>query len=230
MKKVFLLLILSLFIVFLFVGCKKEPEAQGLKVGTKSPYGGFIFYDCDADNDSGNADGLISSECGWRYLEAAPIDFFFISGSSYVVTYGFGYCRTSAESSNTEVGTKTAIGTGKENTSKLHSSMGEKAYEAKTGSKKLDYYAASVCEGFSTTGDDGLEYDGWFLPSKDELNLMYTNLYEKGLGPSFSNSNYYWSSSEYDGTQAWCQDFNTGKQYIYTRDYTYLVRLVRAFK
>lgn len=42
--------------------------------GGKGPAGGFIFYDCDADNASGNADGLKSSECGWRYLEAAPND------------------------------------------------------------------------------------------------------------------------------------------------------------
>ena len=33
--------------------------------------GGVIAYDVDADNASGNADGLISQTCGYRYLEAS---------------------------------------------------------------------------------------------------------------------------------------------------------------
>lgn len=35
---------------------------------------GIIFYDVDADNDSGNDDGLTSQECGYRYLEASEGD------------------------------------------------------------------------------------------------------------------------------------------------------------
>ena len=88
-------------------------------IGDIGPAGGFVFYDCDADNDLGNADGLTSSECGWRYLEAAPTD---LGG-----VYPFGYYRSSS-GSNLYVGTKTAIGTGKANTEALVKAMGESAY------------------------------------------------------------------------------------------------------
>jgi hypothetical protein len=48
--------------------------------------------------------------------------------------------------------------------------------------------AARLCEAFTNNG-----YKDWFLPSQDELKLMYKNLNEKGLG-SFIND-WYWSSS-----------------------------------
>ena len=49
-------------------------------------------------------------------------------------------------------------------------------------------------------------YDDWFMPSKDELNLIYTNLYAAGIGGL--PSGYYWSSSEYNASTAWIQNFN----------------------
>jgi hypothetical protein len=71
-------------------------------------------------------------------------------------------------------------------------------------------------------------YDDWFLPSKDELNLMYQNLKQKGLG-EFSSS-WYWSSSEDGNYGAWNQHFSDGSQGYITKDNTSLsVRAVRAF-
>lgn len=52
-------------------GCDCKIEATAA-IGSIGPAGGMIFYDCDADNAAEENDGLVSSECGWRYLEAAP--------------------------------------------------------------------------------------------------------------------------------------------------------------
>ena len=70
-------------------------------------------------------------------------------------------------------------------------------------------------------------YDDWFLPSKDELNLMYNNLHKKGLGCFGSFS--FWSSSEYYSKYAWRQYFVTGYQYNFDKNFNNMVRAVRAF-
>jgi hypothetical protein len=73
----------------------------------------------------------------------------------------------------------------------------------------------------------------WYLPSKEELNLMYKNIgfgaagALKGVG-GFA-SNYYWSSSDSSSDYAWNQGFNNGDQDSDTKNYTLYVRAVRAF-
>jgi len=73
---------------------------------------------------------------------------------------------------------------------------------------------------------------GWFLPSRDELNEMYTQLHVSGLG-GFSNANY-WSSSEGSRNTAWFQTFTTsgfgaGDQGGGNKINTLRVRAVRGF-
>lgn len=68
----------------------------------------------------------------------------------------------------------------------------------------------------------------WFLPSRGELNLMYTNLYQNGHGGFVSNHRY-WSSTEYGHYLAWNQAFANGSQDYSNKDYSKLVRAVRAF-
>ena len=189
-------------------------------VGMVGPSGGYIFYDCDADNNSGNADGLVSSECGWRYLEAAPMDL-----SS---TYCFGYDRDSVYGDNLIIGTETSIGSGKANTQRLVMEMGETAYSSGWDRFK-EIYAAKACTDYSITVN-GVVYDDWFLPSKDELNLMYTNLERKGLG-CFSVYPGYLSSSEVDDHNLWGQSF-IFDDYQYddcSRSSNGCIRPVRAF-
>ena len=70
----------------------------------------------------------------------------------------------------------------------------------------------------------------WFLPSKDELNEMFTNLHSPvtPLG-GFSTEDFYMSSSEDDDASAWAQLFDDGVQDNRNKVTTYYVRPVRAF-
>ena len=227
---------------------EEVPAIPGYLVGDIGPAGGYIFYDCDADNDTGNADGLISTEVGWNYLEAAPADLRVVNGvptvdrtvNGYSVVptgYVFGYYRNSDTNrfvngtTTYDVAdcTGTAIGTGKTNTRLLVDAMGNEAYSDYSGSNKTADYAARLCDILTYTVN-GITYDDWFLPSKDELNQMYVNLKENGLG-GFAYGNYYWSSSEsYNNVYyAWEQYFSNGDQYDYFRYYNDMVRPVRAF-
>jgi hypothetical protein len=67
--------------------------------------------------------------------------------------------------------------------------------------------------------------DGWRLPSKDELNLLYENKEKIG---GFAKR-YYWSSTEYGDNKAWRQTFNSGyANEGYGKNFTYFVRAVRT--
>ena len=67
--------------------------------------------------------------------------------------------------------------------------------------------------------------DGWRLPTKDELNLIYEN---KDVVGGFAN-NYYWSSTELDNFDAWIQYFYYGIQHNFAnKGYPSYVRAVRA--
>ena len=50
--------------------------------------------------------------------------------------------------------------------------------------------------------------NGWRLPTRDELNLLYVNREKIGY---FANNDY-WSSTEVDADNAWRQYFNGGFQ------------------
>jgi uncharacterized protein (TIGR02145 family) len=65
------------------------------------------------------------------------------------------------------------------------------------------------------------------LPSKDELNEMYTNLHLHGVGDFAAGT--YWSSSESSATEAWMQDFSTGTQTETLKSTTCHVRAFRYF-
>ena len=65
--------------------------------------------------------------------------------------------------------------------------------------------------------------DGWRLPTRLELLLMYNNQDELG-GFAF---NYYWSSTEFDYFNAWIQYFGNGNQNFFSKFNYYYVRAVR---
>ena len=174
------------------------------KTGDRGPAGGYIIYDCDADNDSGNTDGLISTECGWRYLECLR---------SAIGSYCFGYYRPDG-STNTLVETGTAIGTGKSNTEALVKAMGDSTYTKSSGDEK-GTYAAKACADYSQSYL-GVVYDDWFMPSFEEIKL-------------FANSYTWWSSSEYDSTEAWGRRFYNGGNKQHDRSNDCSVYVIRCF-
>jgi len=136
---------------------------------------------------------------GWRYLEAAPVstEWTGIQWGSYGTLIG---------------GTGTGIGTGQSNTTIIVTWLDN---NSETGR------AAQLCNNLIVDG-----YSDWFLPSKDELNLMYENLKVAGVG---GFAGYYWSSSENNASYARYQSFGYGNQGYSFKDFTYRVRAVRAF-
>ena len=77
----------------------------------------------------------------------------------------------------------------------------------------------------------------WFLPSRGELDLMYTNLHLRGYGGFTSGSVLYWSSTEGafpngDNAElfAWVQNFDDGVQSLGSNQIdTIYLRAARAF-
>ena len=94
-------------------------------------------------------------------------------------------------------------------------------------------YAARICNELQVT-EGGKTYGDWYLPSKEELDLMYQNKATidatAGVnGGSGFASAVYWSSTEYYNYYAWLQFFGNGAQTYGNKDITYYVRAVRAF-
>jgi hypothetical protein len=102
----------------------------------------------------------------------------------------------------------TAIGFGQANTLTIVATQG-------AGS-----YAAQLCNDL-TVGS----YSDWYLPSKDELNKLCINKDAIGGFAAYG----YWSSSEYNATNAWFQGFFSGNQYLGYKSNDLRVRAVRAF-
>ncbi len=103
-----------------------------------------------------------------------------------------------------------AIGTGAQNTLDIIAAC------------QIEGIPAYIADNFSLNG-----FDDWFLPSRDELNLLYANLHIAGLGEFTWNS--YWSSSEIDADLAWAQFFASGAQAAANKIINRGVRAIRAF-
>jgi hypothetical protein len=70
----------------------------------------------------------------------------------------------------------------------------------------------------------------WYLPSKDELKKLFDSRNTVGYAPGGLTFSSYFSSSEYNASNAYYQDFNTGLQGGSGRkDASVHVRPVRAF-
>lgn len=104
--------------------------------------------------------------------------------------------------------TGTALGTGMSNTIMIVNTLG------------AGNYAAQLCYNLELN-----TYSDWYLPSNDELNKLFIN--QNAIG-GFSIS-FYWSSSEFDVSDAWNQYFGDGHFSHDEKEVGGLVRAVRSF-
>ena len=145
---------------------------------------------------------------------------FFDKGNS---TGGWQYLETALSDQSTGIvwgcngtsipGTQHTIGSGETNTSLIVAGCNEASF------------AAKLCNDLVSGGQSD-----WFLPSIDELNLMYKNLHTNNQG-NFNPSAYYWSSTEGGPNFAWVFGFSSGDAYYGgAKDHTgNNLRAVRAF-
>ncbi len=104
---------------------------------------------------------------------------------------------------------------------------------ANQGNGDGNTYAARICNELQITEED-IIYGDWYLPSKEELNLMYQNkatidataVANEGSAFAFDD---YWSSTENDNVNAWRHDFATGGRDFGNKATMHRVRAVRAF-
>ena len=72
-----------------------------------------------------------------------------------------------------------------------------------------------------------LQIDGhtdYHLPSQAEMHLLAANLEDQ-----FEQDDWYWTSTQYSSSNAWCQTFSYGYQYDILKDVEARARAVRRF-
>ena len=176
---------------------------SGCAVGNKGPAGGIIFY-CDNTGQHG--------------LEAAPADAIYNANYTWGC-FGWNYNWFKGKTVGT---TGTAIGTGAANTAAIIAACGSGggAGNGNDSGRGTVTNAAAAAKAYTLNG-----FTDWYLPSKDELNLLYQQKTSVG---GFADD-YYWSSTEDDANVAWSQYFFDGYQYGSFKLNTLPVRAVRAF-
>jgi len=127
--------------------------------------------------DIGPAGGIIAyvnleNDDNWQYIEVAPLNWSNLEEDPKYIWGGRKYKVK-------ELGKE--VGDGLDNTKRIVDFVSQ--YE-------VEPYAALICDQLNFGG-----YNDWFLPSDEELMLIYNNLHLNGLG-DFSIEDSYYSSSE----------------------------------
>jgi len=157
-------------------------------VGDIGPAGGIVFYDA----------GPRSS--GDRYFEVGPVETEVAGVPWKLLTFNDRqtplYPGTASASAKVQRVLAKAFGMGEANTSKI-------VQRYRGGNYPARYASTLVFGGF----------DDWYLPSKEELRLVYRNL--GASTPRLGNfgKSFYWTSSEYDLNNAWTVNFKDGQEF-----------------
>lgn len=163
-------------------------------------YGEYLLFGDEVMRQSEGVDDGTDDSQNWRYLICDKSDL------------DNGTFKWGPDSTNEGL-TGTAIGVGLPNT---------EAMIAKYGDNDI-YWWKLIKEKRDSTGLD------WFMPSKDELDMMYDNrtvITGQG-GDVFKTDTYYYSSSEVDKYYAWIQNFSNGSQGDYSKSNRLRCRLLR---
>ena len=163
-------------------------------------YGEYLLVDGEIERQSeGVDDGTYNSQ-NWRYLICDSADLSELrQWGTFEINEGFD---------------GTAVGYGLPNTEAMITKYGSNS----------SYIWQLVQNKRNSTGGKK-----WFVPSKDELNIVYQNkdtIVSAG-GGSFSTYYCYWSSSENGGKYAYGLCFKDGDLHYATKGRTYGCRLLR---
>ena len=128
--------------------------------------------------------------------------------------------------STTEVSTSVLFFTGESNTQNILNTLPK---------NDQSLTAAEAADAYNTT-DTSPPFTRWYLPSRDELALLY--LQANNYKNFWSNPNCmgnpliqetYWSSTQHDPVTAWYVDFSDGRVIQYPTPGPARIRAVRAF-
>lgn len=192
-------------------------------IGSQGPGGGLIFF---VDYNDQYA--------GFNYLEAAPTDGMF-AGSQNVGVWATTAtnCGGASDASCQQYSIYTQSGVDLAAIKGTHRGLfggqaATNAIIAKHGSGVArNLYAAGVADSYTAPAFNGVTKSDYYLPTKDEIELMQKNLNNVGVGEFVGSL--YWSSSENVANSAWFQYFDRGDQGNYAKDNFLYVRPVRAF-
>ena len=175
---------------------------------------------CSDDDDNNGDDGTTTQLAIGDYHEGGVIFYLNATGDhgliSSVADQGFNIqwgCPTAVEFGANGLG----IGTGAQNTMDILDRC------------ETQGIAADLCDTYENGG-----FDDWFLPSKDELDVLYQQrdiVNETALdneGDIF-RSGEYWSSSHNSENTVWKQSFDAGNQIGVLKDNELYVRAIRSF-
>ncbi|WP_461246269.1 CsgG/HfaB family protein [Treponema sp. R6D11] len=181
-----------------------DKSATGKKSGGKTATSTKAATPTYKIGDTGPAGGFIfydkgNNRGGWQYLEAAPADTereVFIPG--YINPYSLG--------------NKNLVGDGLENTRNMMAVIEKEG----GGINSAPYYCTNLIVN---------DFNDWYLPSIDEITLMYSNLYLNNIG-NFRGKEYWHSSIQ--GVVVGTYDFAKGTSGRHSYGGENDKRLVRA--
>ncbi len=177
------------------------------------------------DKSNGNGVGKIHKFMDHRYLKTDGITINFLTIGKQAATFTWQDKRTLAQieqMTGYTVKPRGVVSQYKHGGFVVFEENGHGLVAAITDLGNMDWNSAkTACDELILNG-----YSDWHLPAKEELNALFVNLKQVGVG-GFENY-YYWSSTE-GNDRAWIQNFSNGDQHVNPGYSKINVRAVRTF-